>query len=1126
MTRLLLRNLAYYWRTNLAVVAGVATAVAVLSGALMVGESVRGSLLALAAQRLGATDVVVSSDRFFREPLAAELGALGRGRFTAVPIIQLQGVVSRESASRRTRPVEIYGVDERFWTFHGLTRSGPDGRTALVGAPLASALGIAPGDPLLLRVDTAGAVPRESLYGRRETVGRTLRLTAGDILPATALGEFALRSSQGEVLALFVPLERLQRDLDQPGRVNTLLVTSPSHDTGADHVAPALAAAFTLADAGVIVRPVPRGRGAIVEHDRLLLSVPLADAALAAAADLSIPASAVFSYLANSIRANGRAIPYSVITAADLGRDALTDTRGVGSAAPPVPGENDGTIWLNEWAARELAAKPGDGVEVEYYRWHDDGRLTTESARFTLARVVSIGGDVDTSLAPDVPGVSDATSMGDWDPPFPLDLGRIRPEDEAYWATHRATPKAFVTLARGRALWGSRHGVSTSVRAALPPPASPSAVDDGDLAARMAAALRQRLTADAAGFVVTPVREASRASSRGSTDFGEYFVYFSFFLIAAAVLLAALFFRLGIEQRVREIGTLAAVGFSGGHIRRLFLAEGTVLSLAGGVLGVAGALAYGAALVFGLRTWWIDAIGTRQVFLHVTARDLAIGVGAGVVASIAAVLWTLRGVRRRSPRALLTGALESDGPHASRARLPVLVSVGSAIAALALLVGSAMGRVPDVAGFFGAGGLLFVAMLTAASLVLRRASRSPIASPGWVGLARLGARQLTARPGRSLLCIALIAFATFVIVSVEAFRKDGALASHEAHSGTGGFPLVATSSLPVFEDPNTAAGREALGIDANALDWLSLRFVPFRERPGEDASCLNLYAPREPRILGAPASFLLEDRFSFQSSLATADPQRQNPWLLLDTPLPDGAIPAIGDANTLQYVLHLGLGDDLVIRGDGGSPVRLRLVAALRDSVLQGEIVISDSQFRRVFPSNEGFRFFLIAVAPEKAPALVAPLEEALADRGVRVEESAVRLAGYHRVENTYLSTFQSLGGLGLLLGTLGLAAVLLRNVLERRRELALLRAVGYSARALSLIVVVENVLLMVLGLACGAVCAVLAILPAIGDRGGSVPLGAAGLMLVAVLVGGVLSSLVAVVAVWRMPLLASIRHE
>ena len=91
-------------------------------------------------------------------------------------------------------------------------------------------------------------------------------------------------------------------------------------------------------------------------------------------------------------------------------------------------------------------------------------------------------------------------------------------------------------------------------------------------------------------------------------------------------------------------------------------------------------------------------------------------------------------------------------------------------------------------------------------------------------------------------------------------------------------------------------------------------------------------------------------------------------------------------------------------------------------------------------------------------------------------------------MENTYLSTFQSLGALGLVLGTVGLATVLLRNVLERRKELALLRAVGYRRLVLSVIIVSENMLLVTAGLACGAVCASLAILPALTARGVDFP--------------------------------------
>lgn len=129
-------------------------------------------------------------------------------------------------------------------------------------------------------------------------------------------------------------------------------------------------------------------------------------------------------------------------------------------------------------------------------------------------------------------------------------------------------------------------------------------------------------------------------------------------------------------------------------------------------------------------------------------------------------------------------------------------------------------------------------------------------------------------------------------------------------------------------------------------------------------------------------------------------------------------------------------------------------------------------------------------------------------------------------MENTYLSTFQTLGGLGLVLGTFGLAAVLLRNVLERRRELALLRAVGFRRKDFSLMIVAENSLLLLLGLVTGGVAAVVAIAPALWVRGGSFGGGSLGLLLLAVIVSGFLSSVLAVLAVSRAPLLSSLKTE
>jgi ABC-type antimicrobial peptide transport system permease subunit len=153
-------------------------------------------------------------------------------------------------------------------------------------------------------------------------------------------------------------------------------------------------------------------------------------------------------------------------------------------------------------------------------------------------------------------------------------------------------------------------------------------------------------------------------------------------------------------------------------------------------------------------------------------------------------------------------------------------------------------------------------------------------------------------------------------------------------------------------------------------------------------------------------------------------------------------------------------------------------------------------------------------------------LEDRLSDFGVDVTDTRARLASYHQVENTYLSTFQALGALGLLLGTLGLAAVLARNVLERRRELGLLSAIGFTHAHMRTLVTAESLLLVGTGVTIGTVAALIAIAPAITARASSLPFGSLGLLIVAVIVTGVAASFVAVRMATSMSVVEAIKSE
>ena len=818
-------------------------------------------------------------------------------------------------------------------------------------------------------------------------------------------------------------------------------------------------------------------------------------------------------------------MPYSLVTAFNL--DLV-------SSAPREDARAPAPVVLNRWAADDLQAETGDALTLEYYVWEDEGRLATRETELRVADIVPLAGPADDrDLAPDYPGITEATDVVDWDPPFEVDLRLIRPADEEYWDEHRTTPKAFIPLGAGQELWASRWGQLTSVRLF---PADLGSAGGALDAARQQFSDGLRATIDplALGFVVYPARALALEASTGATDFGLYFIYFSFFLVVSALLLSCLFFRLGVEQRLPELGLLRATGFDARTIRRVFLGEAFVLSVAGSLVGVVGALGYADLIMWGLRTWWVDAVGTTRLTLHVSPWMLTAGVAGGVVSAFASIAWTLRALAPASPRSLLAGAVaEVTGaadaaagarPNQSRMRA---VALALTVLGLALVGLASTGVLASTAGFFGGGLVLLCAMLAFVSAWLNDRPKRDAA--GRWSLSQVGFRNASYRPGRSVLCIALIASAAFIIVAVDAFRREGGGVELDPQSGTGGFTLLADTLLPIVHDPSTDVGRDALNIgDLYEAEGplVGVTLQRFRLRPGEDASCLNLYQAKDPRVLAPTTAFVEEGRFAFSQSLADTTEETANPWLLLDRVFDDGAIPAIADQTSLNYALHLAVGDDFVLNKDTDRPIRLRIVAALSDSIFQRELLIGEQQFERVFPDYDGYRFFLIDAAPDRVADVSAAFEDRMADFGFDVVSAGERLAAFHRVENTYLATFQTLGGLGLVLGTLGLGAVLLRNVLERRRELALLRAVGYNAGHLSLMVLAENAFLLGAGLAAGTTCAIVAIAPAWLERGGGVPVLSLGGLLLVVVATGLMASLAATVAAVRSPLLAALRSE
>jgi hypothetical protein len=723
--------LTYYWRTNVALALGFAAVVATLGGALLVGDSVRASLTRLAEQRLGRTQAVLTASNPFREDLASELGG--------APLLALEGSASAGEGGRRANKVQVYGVDQRFWSLNGLAGSDD----VSVSPALARALGVEPNGTVLVRVEKPSAIPRESLHGRKDDASRTLRLRVAGVRPPEQLGEFSLRLQQGPVRTVFVPLARLQRELGVRGRVNTAAFGHAVSSDGLRH-------AVTLDDLGVRIRDSGIETASTIVSDGLMRAVRSVDP----------NARPVFSYLANSIAVADRETPYSLVTAVD-------------AALMPIA---DNGIVLNEWAARDLHGSPGQIVTMAYYVWTDSGSLATRGAEFVLERIVPISGfAADRNLAPEYPGITEAKSLHDWDPPFPMDLRLIRPVDEDYWNRYRTTPKAFIAYETGRKLWSTRFGGATSVRLS-------------EIQANFAERLRAAIDPRDAGMALMDVRAAGREASRGSTDFGEYFAYFSFFVLVSALILAGLLFRLSVEQRARDVGTLRAMGWPAGRVAAVLISEGAVVAVIGCVLGAAGAAGYCGLVLYGLRTWWQGAVGTTALRLTISPSSLAIAAIAGFMMALGVMAWALRSLGRRSPRNLMSGAVTPELRRSARTRSK-WIAAGSAVLGIGLLAAGALGLVPTAAGFFGGASLLLAGALVGIGTALGGTKHAVLALDRYATLWKLGARSAAHRPGRATAGIALIASATFLIAGLDAFRQGEASVS-DPKSGTGGFAFV------------------------------------------------------------------------------------------------------------------------------------------------------------------------------------------------------------------------------------------------------------------------------------------------------------------------------------------------
>lgn len=1094
--RLVLRSMLFHRRMHLGLFLGSLLTSAVLTGALLVGDSAKNTLRTIALARLGKTAFSLNANnRFFNQRLAPELRDHLQTKTTCALLMMGIAITQEPDGQNQIQAnkVQVLGITDTFQTFadEPLPALQPD--TVFINTKLADKLKIDVGSEISVRINRPGLLPRDALLSSKED-DSSVRVSCkvGAILSDRQLGRFSLEANQNTPYSVFISMNTMQNKLGLDNLANIMLVQDKDQETiTQEQVDTALTTVCQPEDLGITIKVAPGTRIAQIHSTRVFL-----EPAFNKLVTSDTPGT--LTYLVNSISSHKNehtiSTPYSFMTAISPSSNQTLS---------PIPLDmKDNEILINQWLADQINVTTGDPLIVAYYELTPANDLVEQKRTFFVKNIIPMPDLTDEKeLFPNFPGLSDVENCANWNIGMPMDKKLLEDQPNIkYWETYRTIPKAYITLAAGQSMWSNRFGDLTTIRFST----------TGNTMDSIRARTTETITPSELGYYFTPIRQNAMTAVSNATDFGELFLSMSFFLILASLILTSMIFAFGIEQRSAETGVFIALGYQSGQIKILLMLEAGITALAGSIAGAPAGALYTRGILWSLANFWSDAVAGSSISYYPSASTMFAGPAAGLACAIITLVITLRRNLKLTAHQLLAGNINQQtllptGRPLKKWRGELFASTCAMLSAAGIIIFSFTAEHAKTApAFFTAGALLLAGSI--GFLRIRLVQQAGYSHQ--MSFAAISLRNSARRPGRSLAVTALIACGCFLVFAVSSMKEDLSANSDKRWSGTGGFELIGESTLPMSITEN-------------------INILPVRIHNGDDASCFNLNRALSPRLLGVNARKLAE----LQSFLP--EHVSENIWELLDAELPDGQIPGIaGDANTAMWGLQKKTdfinGDALNYTDEHGQNIKIKLIGSLpvRLSILQGNVLISAKAFANHFPSEDGFRLFLIDTPNGQSKEWLTKLSRRYNRQGLDITTSIERLRDFYSVETAYLSIFLMLGGLGLVLGTAGMGIVVMRNIAERRSELAILRAVGYSRRQITAILTVEHLRLLILGIILGSVSALTAMIPSLLAPSVSIPWSTLGALAGGITISGASFITAACISATKNQIVDALRNE
>lgn len=1081
------RNLYYYRWRNFFLALGIAISSAVITGSLIVGDSVESSLGMSVEKRLGGIRYVLRSGERFFSPHLAQVFSSKTGIVTA-PVLYTEGVAVAGGGEMRLPGIRIMGITDQLDEFSEKDNFYADLKSGeiIVSENIAARMNLEIGDELLLRITRTSLIPLNAPFvsDRDNVVSARFRVKA--FAGQKELGRFNLKNSQTAPFNVFISMDELSELMDFQDKVNLLLLGEEKGEgkrVNEQILFKILRENWRPEDAGLLIKQVHSPEMLEITSSRVFIDDAVADAVMESNSDFE----PFLSYFVNFLKVGEHSTPYSFVSG--------------------IPGMDSGKdeVYINTWLAEDLGAVPGDSLEMEFFIVGPLRELEVKQKKFIISKIVPLEGKwADSTLMPDLPGLSDAGNCRDWETGVPIDLNEIRDKDEEYWNTFRGIPKAFISVQTAVEIWGNRYGNYTSFRMNRP----------GVPGAYVQDSLMTFLNPANIGFQITDKKKEGRLAASGGVSFSELFAGLSFFLLAGGIILTILLFLLNLENRREQLTHLFSMGIGKKILRKWTLLEGLAVALFGTLLGAVLAVFYNRLIFSALNTIWQDIVRSDVMIIDIRPLTILTGCAISVLVSGLTLIFPLNTFLNSKIRQLQTRKRTVKGLR-SRKFLRLFSFSGFMVGSILIFFQFLNGEDVNELRFFIAGTLILLAGIAFFNSVIMNEKEIKTFDLNLFIIAR---KNFYRNPSRSMLVVILFSLGTFLVISTGSNRKDLFNNASLRTSGTGGFLFYAESTAPVLKDLNSQLVRKEFGLEGDYT------FIQFRKLQGDDASCLNLNKISNPEIL-AVNPVHLNGRFSFVSH--THHLNERNPWESLNQKYSSGIIPAIADETVIKWGLGMQVGDTLQYTDSKGEVLKLLLIGGTAPSVFQGRVIISEQNFLDRFPESSGTGVFLIEGNPADSSVIVEETSMGLRDHGWAMESCAVRLAEFNSVTNTYLSIFMVLGAFGLLLGTIGLAVVLLRTINERKNEIALQRALGFSLNRVRKQLVFEFSFLLIFGNFIGCLAAVISTFPSLlKSNSGASFSGVLIILIVLILNGYLWIQLIAFSGIRRKEIYYSLRNE